>query len=509
LVAEAGGDPWALDASLQIGRPAQIDALARAFHDAGRHTKEASTSFDEALRRFKGAWNGERGVHPINDSAQVRRAARDLGHQCLKLTKIAAELEGVAAALAEAQRTSTALITALESHLLQLDDEISAILTREISESLSGADYSELDAIVSVLESDAIQWTSCTLRQLRAILSRYTECLNTSRTALGTDGYDPTEIRDTTPQSGSSQPVQVPPPTTAPEGVNRWWKSLSQEEKLCLLAEHPPELDDWQRIVERITDPAKTVTIGLVGKYVHLHDAYLSVVEALCHAGAANDSRVEVQWINSEDVESQGPEELLAHCDGILVPGGFGVRGTEGKIAAIHYARTQGVPFFGLCLGLQLAVVEFARNVCGLQGADSTEFEPDTAHPVIDLMPEQKDIHRLGGTMRLGAFPCRLEKGSRAARAYSTLEVSERHRHRLEVNGAYVDTLRAHGMLPSGVWLQGHLVEIVEIPAHPWFVATQFHPEFKSRPNRPHPLFVAFVAAALGHRARRASRRMA
>ena len=274
------------------------------------------------------------------------------------------------------------------------------------------------------------------------------------------------------------------------------------------LPEHPPELDDWQRIVERITDPAKTVTIGLVGKYVYLHDAYLSVVEALCHAGAANDTRVEIQWINSEDVEAQGPDELLAHCDGILVPGGFGVRGTEGKIAAIQYARTQGVPFFGLCLGLQLAVVEFARHVCGLEGADSTEFEPDTPHPVIDLMPEQKDVRRLGGTMRLGAFPCSLVKGSRAARAYSTLEVSERHRHRLEVNGAYVETLRAHGLLPSGVWPEGDLVEIVELPSHPWFLATQFHPEFKSRPNRPHPLFVAFVAAALGYRARRAANRL-
>ena len=274
------------------------------------------------------------------------------------------------------------------------------------------------------------------------------------------------------------------------------------------LPDHPPELDDWQRIVARITDPAKTVTIGLVGKYVNLHDAYLSVAEALCHAGAANDTRVELQWINAEDISGQGPEELLAHCDGILVPGGFGSRGTEGKIAAIRYARTQAVPFFGLCLGLQLAVVEFARHVCGLEDAHSTELEPDTPHPVIDLMPEQKELRRLGGTMRLGCFPCRLIKGSRAARAYATLEVSERHRHRLEVNGAYVETLRTHGMLPSGVWPEGNLVEIVELPDHPWFLATQFHPEFKSRPNRPHPLFVAFVAAALGHRAQRASRRL-
>ncbi len=274
------------------------------------------------------------------------------------------------------------------------------------------------------------------------------------------------------------------------------------------LPEHAPALDDWYRIVERITDPAKVVTIGLVGKYVHLHDAYLSVVEALCHAGAANDTRVEIQWINAEDVAAQGPEELLDRCDGILVPGGFGSRGIEGKISAIHHARTQRIPFFGLCLGLQLAVVEFARHACGLEGAHSTEFEPDAPHPVIDLMPDQKEIQRLGGTMRLGSFPCRLIKGSHAARAYATLEIQERHRHRLEVNGRYVETLSRQGLIPSGIWPEAGLVEIVEIPSHPWFLATQFHPEFRSRPNRPHPLFVAFVAASLGYRAQRAYRRM-
>jgi CTP synthase len=272
------------------------------------------------------------------------------------------------------------------------------------------------------------------------------------------------------------------------------------------LPEQAPELDDWQRIVERITDPSKTVTIGLVGKYVDLHDAYLSVVEALVHAGAANDTRVDIRWIHAEDVAEQGPEEVLRHCDGILVPGGFGPRGVEGKIASIRHAREQSVPFLGLCLGLQLAVVEFARHVCSLEHAHSTEFEPDTPDPVIDLMPEQRDVRRMGGTMRLGSFPCRLQKGSLAARAYATLEVEERHRHRLEVNGSYVDVLTRHGLRASGVWPAAGLVEVIELPGHPWFLATQFHPEFKSRPNRPHPLFVAFVAAALGERARRAHR---
>ena len=272
------------------------------------------------------------------------------------------------------------------------------------------------------------------------------------------------------------------------------------------LGERPPELDDWQRIVERITDPTKTVTIGLVGKYVDLHDAYMSVVEALCHAGAANDARVELRWIRAEEVVEQGPEELLANCDGVLVPGGFGPRGVDGKMAAIRHAREQRVPFFGLCLGLQLAVIEFTRHVCGLPEAHSTEFEPDTSVPVIDLMPDQKNLRRMGGTMRLGSFPCRLLKGSLAARAYASLEVAERHRHRLEVNGVYVPLLNSHGMVASGVWPEAGLVEIVELNDHPWFLATQFHPEFKSRPNRPHPLFVAFVAAALGCRAQRLSR---
>ena len=262
-----------------------------------------------------------------------------------------------------------------------------------------------------------------------------------------------------------------------------------------------PELDDWQRIVDRINDPAKTVTIGLVGKY-DLRDAYMSVVEALVHAGAANDTRVDIRWCRAEDLPEVGASEALAHCDGIIVPGGFGPRGVEGKLAAIRYAREQGVPFFGLCLGLQCAVIEFARNVCGLPTANSTEFEPDTPDPVIALLPDQKDLQLLGGTMRLGSFTCRLQAGTVAARAYASPEVRERHRHRLELNSAYLPLLTAHGMVASGLWADVGLVEVVELPSHPWYVATQFHPEFRSRPNRPHPLFVAFVAAALGHRAR-------
>ncbi len=271
------------------------------------------------------------------------------------------------------------------------------------------------------------------------------------------------------------------------------------------LPERPVELDDWQRIVDRITDPSKSVTIAIVGKYVALRDAYKSVTEALSHAGAANDCRVDIRWIDAERVEDQGPRVCLEGLDGVLVPGGFGPRGVEGKIAAIRYAREQGVPFFGLCLGLQCAVIEFARNVCGLRHANSTEFAPDTPEPVIDLMPEQRELSRLGGTMRLGAFTCQLRRGSLAARAYAHLEVAERHRHRLEVNNRLWPLLERHGLVASGIWSEAGLIEMIEWPAHPWFLATQFHPEFRSRPNRPHPLFVAFVAAALGQRARRST----
>jgi CTP synthase len=276
-------------------------------------------------------------------------------------------------------------------------------------------------------------------------------------------------------------------------------------EKLGLPAA-PPDFGAWREIVARIKEPRRRVRIGVVGKYVELRDAYMSVVEALVHAGAANDARVDIRWVYSETLEGGDPAEILQGLDGILVPGGFGYRGVEGKIRAIRHARENGVPFFGLCLGMQCAVVEFARNVLGLEGANSTEFDPDTPHPVIDLMPGQKDLQRLGGTMRLGAYPCHLVPGSLAARAYGEPVVLERHRHRFEVNNAYRGALERAGLAATGVWREADLVEIVELPGHPWFVGTQFHPELRSRPNRPHPLFRAFVGAALQHAAGRRSR---
>ena len=264
-----------------------------------------------------------------------------------------------------------------------------------------------------------------------------------------------------------------------------------------------PDLSAWHETVEKVQHPRRgTVSIALVGKYVHLRDSYKSLHEALVHGGIANDVRVELTYVDSESLDDEEVAARLRGHDAILVPGGFGDRGTEGKIRAIRYAREQGVPFFGICLGMQMAVVEYARNVCGLRGAASAEFEPDAEHPVIHLMEAQRGVQDKGATMRLGAYPCVLREGSLASRIYGAREVRERHRHRFEVNNAYRETLEAHGLLASGQSPDGSLVEMVELPSHPFFVGCQFHPEFRSRPHRPHPLFTHFVAAALAYRAR-------
>ncbi len=281
---------------------------------------------------------------------------------------------------------------------------------------------------------------------------------------------------------------------------------LHEEGLDAYLAEHlqlpavEPDLDEWRALVEKIRRATFPVTIAIVGKYVNLHDAYLSVIEALKHGGFHHGAEVEIRWVASDDIVSAGVEDAVAGADGILVPGGFGVRGIEGKVEAIRYARERGVPFLGICLGLQCAVIEFARNVAGLEGANSSEFDPATPHPVIDLLPEQQDVTEMGGTMRLGAQPCHLVPGSLAAEAYGEQVVYERHRHRYEVNPKYHAVLREHGMVFSGNSPDGRLVEIIEMPGHPFFMAGQFHPELKSRPNRPHPLFREFVGAAKARR---------
>jgi CTP synthase len=258
-----------------------------------------------------------------------------------------------------------------------------------------------------------------------------------------------------------------------------------------------PDLKVWQGIVEKVINPANEVVIAVVGKYVSLVESYKSLNEALIHGGIAHNSRVILRFVDSEELEIREPADLLGDADGILVPGGFGHRGTEGKIRAARYAREENVPYFGICLGMQLAVVEFARSVACLERANSSEFEEKTPHPVIDLLPDQRDVTDMGGTMRLGAYPCILEDGTVARRLYSAREITERHRHRYEFNPEYKDVLVEKGLKISGTSPDGRLVEMIEHPDHPWFVGCQFHPEFKSRPWQPHPLFAGFIAASL------------
>ena len=260
-----------------------------------------------------------------------------------------------------------------------------------------------------------------------------------------------------------------------------------------------PDLSRWRNFVQRVIHPTHHVRIGVVGKYIELQDAYKSIYESLTHAGAAHDCKVDIVRVDAESIEKAGPELYLAGLQGILIPGGFGDRGTEGKVAAARFARETGIPFFGICLGMQIAVIEFARNVCGLKGATSTEFDKGTEHPVISLMEEQKKVKQLGGTMRLGSWVTELVPGSKVYELYNSPTITERHRHRYEFNSDYKETMEAKGMLISGTSPKGELAEIIELPAHPYFVACQFHPEFLSKPNNPHPLFHGFVKAAMNY----------
>lgn len=257
------------------------------------------------------------------------------------------------------------------------------------------------------------------------------------------------------------------------------------------------EMSEWKELVNKVSNLSQTITIGLVGKYVELPDAYISVVESLRHAGYAFDTDVKVKWINAEEVTESNIGELTSGTDGIIVPGGFGDRGVEGKIVATKYARENNIPFLGICLGMQVASIEYARNVLGLKGAHSAEIDPSTQYPIIDLLPEQKDVEDLGGTLRLGLYPCKLEEGTKAFEVYQDEVVYERHRHRYEFNNEFRQQMEDQGFVFSGTSPDGRLVEIIELKDHPWFVASQFHPEFKSRPTRPQPLFKGFIGAAV------------
>jgi len=261
-----------------------------------------------------------------------------------------------------------------------------------------------------------------------------------------------------------------------------------------------PDITQWEAIVDKFKNPKSDVTIGVVGKYVSLKDSYKSLHEALAHGGIANDSKVNIKYVDSEEIERKGVEAFLEGVHGILVPGGFGKRGFEGKIQAVNFARERKVPFFGICLGMQMATVEFARNVCGLAGAHTSEFSPNTPHPVVDLMESQRAIKDKGATMRLGAYPCVIKRGTLAHSAYRTDEISERHRHRYEINNRYREVFEKNGLVLSGLSPDGELVEIIEIGNHPWFVGCQFHPEFKSTPLNPHPLFRDFIKVAMEYK---------
>lgn len=261
-----------------------------------------------------------------------------------------------------------------------------------------------------------------------------------------------------------------------------------------------PDLSKWKKIVNTLSKLEQEVDIAIVGKYVELKDAYKSISEALIHAQIPNKVKVNIHWINSEKINQQNYQEILKNFDGILVPGGFGDRGIEGKILTAKFARENNIPYFGICLGMQIAVIEFARHVAGIEGANSTEFNPFTPHPVIDIMQEQRNIDKKGGTMRLGAYPCHIKPNTKAYSIYKSELVFERHRHRYEFNPKYVPILQEKGLIVSGVYKSKNLPEIIEIPSHPWFIACQFHPEFKSKPFNPHPLFVSFVEASVKNR---------
>ncbi len=258
-----------------------------------------------------------------------------------------------------------------------------------------------------------------------------------------------------------------------------------------------PDLKDWESMVDALYHPDKEVTVALVGKYIALHDAYISVVEALKHGGIASRATVNIKWVDSESVNENTIDDILKDVSGIIVPGGFGSRGVEGMILSAKYAREHNIPYLGMCLGMQVAIIEYARNVCGFHDANSVELDPNTTHPVIALMPDQNGVEDIGGTLRLGSYPCMLDVSSRAYEVYGTEQIAERHRHRYEVNNDFRTTLTEHGMKLCGISPDGRIIEMIEIPNHPWFIATQAHPELKSRPNRPHPLFRGFIEASI------------
>ena len=343
--------------------------------------------------------------------------------------------------------------------------------------------------------------TQASVRELQGLGLRPDIIVCRSEQPLGQQLKDKISLFCNVPAAHVLQNLDVEYLYEAPLAMER--ERLAQAACECLGLPCPePDLSGWEAMVDALRHPVSEVTIALVGKYIQLHDAYISVVEALKHGGIASRCVVHIRWVDSETVTDENAATLLSGADGVLVPGGFGDRGIEGKISAIRYAREHGVPFLGLCLGMQMAVVEFARHVLGWPDAHSTELNPDTTHPMVHLMPDQNGVTDIGGTLRLGSYPCVLDKTTKAYALYGEAVIQERHRHRYEINNAYRKELQGAGLTLSGLSPDGRIVEMIELKSHPFFLATQAHPELKSRPNRPHPLFRGFVAAALEHKRR-------
>ena len=343
--------------------------------------------------------------------------------------------------------------------------------------------------------------TQASVRELQGLGLRPDIIVCRSEQPLGQPLKDKISLFCNVPAAHVLQNLDVEYLYEAPLAMER--ERLAQAACECLGLPCPePDLSGWEAMVDALRHPVSEVTIALVGKYIQLHDAYISVVEALKHGGIASRCVVHIRWVDSETVTDENAATLLSGADGVLVPGGFGDRGIEGKISAIRYAREHGVPFLGLCLGMQMAVVEFARHVLGWPDAHSTELNPDTTHPMVHLMPDQNGVTDIGGTLRLGSYPCVLDKTTKAYALYGEAVIQERHRHRYEINNAYRKELQGAGLTLSGLSPDGRIVEMIELKSHPFFLATQAHPELKSRPNRPHPLFRGFVAAALEHKRR-------
>ena len=341
--------------------------------------------------------------------------------------------------------------------------------------------------------------TQASVRELQGLGLRPDIIVCRSEQPLGQQLKDKISLFCNVPAAHVLQNLDVEYLYEAPLAMER--ERLAQAACECLGLPCPePDLSGWEAMVDALRHPVSEVTIALVGKYIQLHDAYISVVEALKHGGIASRCVVHIRWVDSETVTDENAATLLSGADGVLVPGGFGDRGIEGKISAIRYAREHGVPFLGLCLGMQMAVVEFARHVLGWPDAHSTELNPDTTHPMVHLMPDQNGVTDIGGTLRLGSYPCVLDKTTKAYALYGEAVIQERHRHRYEINNTYRKELQGAGLTLSGLSPDGRIVEMIELKSHPFFLATQAHPELKSRPNRPHPLFRGFVAAALEHK---------